>query len=82
MALSWPRKALYVNYYDLTGMMVRARKTQGPKETMVLTLEEEEAMITAQPTDLDNRGEEVKMAQRRVGELLWLSEERDQISSM
>ena len=48
-------------------------KTQGPKETMVLTLEEEEAMITAQPTDLDGRGDEVKMAQRRVGELLWLS---------
>ncbi|CAE7383374.1 RE1, partial [Symbiodinium sp. KB8] len=48
-------------------------KTQGPKDTMVLTLEEEEAMITAQPSDLSGREDEVKMAQRRVGELLWLS---------
>ena len=48
-------------------------KAQGPKDTMVLTLEEEEAMITAQPSDLSGREDEVKMAQRRVGELLWLS---------
>ena len=48
-------------------------KTQGPKETLVLSLEEEEAIITAAPTDITGKEDEVKMAQRRVGELLWLS---------
>ena len=48
-------------------------RTQGPKDAMVLTLEEEQAIITAEPTDLNGREDEVKMAQRRVGELLWLA---------
>ena len=42
----------------------RAR-TQGPKETMVL--------ISAAPVDLEGKEDKVKMAQRRVGELLWLA---------
>ena len=48
-------------------------KTQGPKDTMVLSLEEEQAIILAEPTDLTGKENEVKMAQRRVGELLWLA---------
>ncbi|OLQ10423.1 Copia protein [Symbiodinium microadriaticum] len=48
-------------------------KTQGPKDTMVLSLEEEQAIILAEPADLTGKETEVKMAQRRVGELLWLA---------
>eukprot|EP00439_Symbiodinium_sp_Y106_P051854 s4000_g6.t3 len=47
--------------------------TQGPKETLIMTTEEEEAIINAQPTDLSGREHELKEAQRRVGECLWLS---------
>ncbi|CAE7038587.1 unnamed protein product [Symbiodinium sp. CCMP2592] len=48
-------------------------KTPGTKETMVLTLGEEEAMILAQPVDLSGKEDQVKAAQRVVGELLWLT---------
>ncbi|CAE7495091.1 RE2 [Symbiodinium sp. CCMP2592] len=48
-------------------------KTPGAKETVVLTLEEEEAMILAQPVDLEGKEDQVKAAQRVVGELLWLT---------
>ena len=47
--------------------------TQGPKETLVMSPEEEEAIINAQPVDLSGREHELKEAQRRVGECLWLS---------
>ncbi|CAE7551950.1 RE1 [Symbiodinium sp. KB8] len=47
-------------------------KIQGPRETMILSDEEERALIDAEP--VDNTGKEgvIKEAQRRVGELLWL----------
>ena len=48
-------------------------KTQGPKETMVLSLQEEEAIILAKPADTKGKEDEIKKAQRCVGELLWLS---------
>ena len=47
--------------------------SQGSRETMVLTPEEEEAIINAEPVDLEGREAEVKQAQKRVGELLWLT---------
>ena len=46
--------------------------SQGPKETLLLTYEEEQAMIDAIPTEGDHSHPTVKEAQRRVGELLWL----------
>eukprot|EP00439_Symbiodinium_sp_Y106_P048300 s3792_g6.t1 len=48
-------------------------KSQAPKDSMLLTLEEEEAMITAAPVDLTGKESEIKAAQRVVGELLWLT---------
>ena len=48
-------------------------RTQGPKETLVLSAEEEEAIINAQPADMTDREMEVREAQRRVGECLWLA---------
>ena len=48
-------------------------KVQGPKETLILTDEEERALIDAQPIDNAGKEEEIKEAQRRVGELLWLT---------
>ena len=46
--------------------------SQGPKETLLLTDEEEQALIQAEPTQRDPKDPAVKEAQRRVGELLWL----------
>ena len=48
-------------------------KTQGPRETLLLSDEEEQALIDATTTNLEGREAEVKEAQRRVGEMLWLS---------
>ncbi|CAE7038253.1 RE1 [Symbiodinium sp. CCMP2592] len=47
-------------------------KVQGPKETLILSDEEERALIDAQPHDLTGKEEIIKEAQKRVGELLWL----------
>ncbi|CAE7214179.1 RE1 [Symbiodinium sp. CCMP2456] len=47
-------------------------KIQGPKETMILSDEEERALIDAEPVDISGKEDIVKEAQRRVGELLWL----------
>ncbi|CAE7750481.1 RE1, partial [Symbiodinium microadriaticum] len=46
--------------------------SQGPKETLLLSDEEEQALIQAEPTQRDPKDPAVKEAQRRVGELLWL----------
>ena len=46
--------------------------SQGPKEALLLTDEEEQALIQAEPTQRDPKDPAVKEAQRRVGELLWL----------
>ena len=47
-------------------------QSQGPRETLLLSDEEERAIIDAEPSVLDPKCPEVKEAQRRVGELLWL----------
>ena len=47
--------------------------SQGSRETLLLTEEEESALIGAEPVDLTGREREVKEAQRWVGEMLWLS---------
>ncbi|CAE7230836.1 RE1 [Symbiodinium sp. CCMP2592] len=46
--------------------------SQGPRETLLLTEEEERALIDAEPSNVDPKDPEVKEAQKRVGELLWL----------
>ncbi|OLQ04673.1 Copia protein [Symbiodinium microadriaticum] len=46
--------------------------SQGPKETLLLSDEEEQALIQAEPAQRDPQDPAVKEAQRRVGELLWL----------
>ena len=48
-------------------------KIQCPRETLILTDEEERALIEAQPVDTTGKEEIIKEAQRRVGELLWLT---------
>eukprot|EP00439_Symbiodinium_sp_Y106_P082434 s24_g21.t2 len=48
-------------------------KTQGPKETLIMSVEEEAGMLEAVPVDLKGKEHLVKEAQRRVGEMLWLS---------
>ncbi|CAE7357873.1 unnamed protein product, partial [Symbiodinium sp. CCMP2456] len=48
-------------------------KTQGPRETLLLSEEEEQALLSAETVHLQGREQEVKEAQRRVGEMLWLS---------
>ena len=48
-------------------------KTQGPKELLIMSAEEEAKMLEAQPVDLTGKEKIVKEAQRRVGELNWLS---------
>ena len=48
-------------------------KTQGPKELLIMSAEEETKMLEAQPVDLTGKEKIVKEAQRRVGELNWLS---------
>ncbi|OLP75093.1 hypothetical protein AK812_SmicGene45172 [Symbiodinium microadriaticum] len=47
-------------------------KLQGPRETMILSDEEERALIEAEPVDTTGKEVIIKEAQRRVGELLWL----------
>ena len=47
-------------------------QSQGPRETLLLTEEEERALIDAEPETIDPKDPSVKEAQRRVGELLWL----------
>ncbi|OLP79373.1 Retrovirus-related Pol polyprotein from transposon TNT 1-94 [Symbiodinium microadriaticum] len=47
-------------------------QSQGPRETLLLSDEEERAIIDAEPTVIDPKSPEVKEAQRRVGELPWL----------
>ncbi|OLQ13572.1 Copia protein [Symbiodinium microadriaticum] len=50
-----------------------ARSTsQGPKELLILSHEEEEALLNAEACDLQGMEAEVKQAQKRVGELMWL----------
>ncbi|OLP89029.1 Copia protein [Symbiodinium microadriaticum] len=46
--------------------------SQGPKETLILTDEEEQALVNAEPIDLTGLEADVKEAQKRVGELMWL----------
>ena len=48
-------------------------KTQRPKETLIMTAEEEACLLEAGPVDLKGKERVVKQAQRRVGEMLWLS---------
>ena len=48
-------------------------KTQGPKETLIMTAEEQACLLEAGPVDLKGKERVVKEAQRRVGEMLWLS---------
>ena len=48
-------------------------KTQGPKELMIMSAEEEAMMLEGTPTVDEAKEHLVKDAQRRVGELLWLS---------
>ena len=45
--------------------------SQGPKETLILTDEEEQALVNAEPIDLTGLEADVKEAQKRVGELMW-----------
>ncbi|CAE7359094.1 GIP, partial [Symbiodinium sp. CCMP2456] len=47
-------------------------QSQGPRETLILSDEEERALIDAQPSNVNPKDPQVKEAQRRVGELLWL----------
>ena len=46
--------------------------SQGPKELLILSDEEEQALVNAEAIDLTGLEAEVKEAQRRVGELMWL----------
>ena len=46
--------------------------SQGPRETLLLSDEEEKALINAEPTTIDSKDPALKEAQKRVGELLWL----------
>lgn len=46
--------------------------SQGPKEILILTDEEEQALVNAEAIDLTGLEEEVKEAQRRVGEMMWI----------
>ena len=47
--------------------------SQGSRDMMALTPEEEEAILNAEPVNLEGREAEFKQAQKRVGELLWLT---------
>ena len=46
--------------------------SQGPKQTLILTDEEEQALVNAESIDLTGLEADVKEAQKRVGELMWL----------
>ena len=62
------RKLLRAHGHDDSKSM-----TQGPKETFIMSAEKEEAIFNAQPVDLSGPEQELKEAQRRVGECLCLS---------
>ena len=47
-------------------------RSQGPRETLILSDEEERALIEATPVDTTGKEAAIKEAQKRVGELLWL----------
>ena len=47
-------------------------RSQGPRETLILSDEEERALIEAAPVDTSGKEAAIKEAQKRVGELLWL----------
>ena len=47
-------------------------QSQGPRETLLLSDEEERALIDAEATTIDSKDPALKEAQKRVGELLWL----------
>ncbi|CAE7943851.1 GIP [Symbiodinium sp. KB8] len=50
-----------------------ARSTsQGPRELLILSDEEEKALLEAEPADSEGKENEIKQAQKRVGELMWL----------
>ena len=50
-----------------------ARSTsQGQKELLILSYEEEQALLNAEACDAQGLEAEVKQAQKRVGELMWL----------
>ena len=46
--------------------------SQGPRETLLLSDEEERALINAEQMTIDSKDPALKEAQKRVGELLWL----------
>ncbi|CAE7446981.1 RE1 [Symbiodinium sp. CCMP2592] len=47
-------------------------RSQGSRETLLLTVEEEEALLSSEKMDLSGQEQQVKEAQRWVGEMLWL----------
>ena len=47
-------------------------QSQGSRETLLLSEEEEKALIDAEPAKVDMKSPAVKEAQKRVGEMLWL----------
>ena len=50
-----------------------ARSTsQGQRELLILSHEEEQALLEAEPTSTEGLENEIKQAQKRVGELMWL----------
>ena len=48
-------------------------KSQGAKETLLLSVEEEEAIISGEVPHLAGQEDLIKLAQKKVGEMLWLS---------
>ncbi|CAE7441104.1 RE1 [Symbiodinium sp. CCMP2592] len=48
-------------------------KSQGSRETLLLSVEEEEALIKGELDSQPGQEELVKLAQKKVGEMLWLS---------
>ena len=51
----------------------RRSRSQGSRDAMMLTVEEEEALIAAKPAQREEGDPVLRLAQRRVGELLWLA---------
>ncbi|OLP98027.1 Retrovirus-related Pol polyprotein from transposon TNT 1-94 [Symbiodinium microadriaticum] len=48
-------------------------RTQGPKELLIMSAEEETKLLEAAPVNLEGKEQVLKEAQKRVGEMLWLS---------
>ena len=46
--------------------------SQGQRELLILSHEEEQALLESEPANLEGLEAEVKQAQKRVGELMWL----------